>query len=93
MLLEDCDRSRSEVAVSERHFTVLPEFEATSYARRYELLARKLMLEKKYDQTAFLMSSQTGGPGGEFMEVAKDLSMHQFLAGLAGHVRVYLEGL
>ena len=39
------------------------------------------------------MASQDGGPLGKYSEPAKDLSMRLFLAGLAGHVRVYLEGI
>ena len=84
MLLEDCDKSHEDVGVTETHFPVLPEFKETSYARRYEILARKLMLEKKYDQAAFLMASQEGGPVGNYSEPAADLSMRSFLAGLAG---------
>jgi hypothetical protein len=91
MLLEDCDKSHAEVKVSEKNFPVLPEFDETSYAQRYEILARKLMLEKKYDQAAFLMASQNGGAKGKYTEPAKDLSMHPFLASLAGHIRVFLE--
>ena len=93
MLLEDCDKSHVDVGVTEVHFPVLSEFKDTSYARRYEILARKLMLEKKYDHAAFLMASQDSGPLGKYSEPAKDLSMRLFLAGLAGHVRVYLEGI
>ncbi len=93
MLLEDCEKSRVPVGYSKKHFDVLPEFKETSYAERYELLARKLMLEKKYDHAAFLMATEKDGPKGQYSEPATDLSMQKFLASLAGHVRVYLEGL
>jgi hypothetical protein len=93
LLLEDCDKSNIKVGVSEKHFSVLSDFQATSYAQRYEILARKLMLEKKYNHAAFLMTSRKTGPKGKYAEPAKDVSMHAFLASLAGHVRVFLEGL
>lgn len=93
MLLEDCEKSHTEVDVLEKHFNVLPEFKGTSYTQRYAILTRKLILEKKYDQAAFLMASKDGGPVGKFTEPVKDLSMHRFLTSLAGHIRVYLEGV
>ena len=93
MLLEDCPRSHASVGVIEKHFEVLSEFKDASYTRRYELLARKLMLEKKYDHTAFLMASEEGGVKGQYSEPAADLSIKKFLASLAGHVRAYLEGI
>lgn len=93
MLLEDCERSHAKVDVSEKHFSVLPEFNQTSYAQRYAILTRKLMLEKKYDQAAFLMASKDSGPNGKYIEPEKDLSMRSFLASLAGHIRVFLEGM
>jgi hypothetical protein len=45
MLLEDCEESRRVVRVNEPFFPVFPEFNETSYARRYELLGEKLVLE------------------------------------------------
>lgn len=90
MLLEDTSGSRSPVGVAEPHFRVFPEFRGTSYAQRYELLLRKLLLEKLYDGAAFLMSTEQGGPRGEFVEPASDLTMKRFLAGIGGHVQTYL---
>src|SRR5664279_5105243 len=49
MLLEDCEKSNTPVAVSEPHFRVFPEFRGASYTKRYELLLRKLVREKLYD--------------------------------------------
>lgn len=93
MLLEDCGASTTSVGVAEPHFNVFPEFRDSSYSRRYELLLRKLMLEKLYDGAAFLMSTEAQGVRGEYSEPAIDLSMKKFLAGLAGHVRSYLAGI
>lgn len=85
MLLEDCPRSTKAVAVDEPHFEVFPEFKGASYAHRYELLLRKLVLEKLYDGAAFLMSTAAQGLKGGYSEPAADLTMRKLLAGLAGH--------
>ncbi|MEZ5991632.1 MAG: PaeR7I family type II restriction endonuclease [Planctomycetota bacterium] len=91
MLLEDCDKVKSTVRVSEPHFDVFKEFKAASYAKRYELLLRRLVAEKLYDSAALLLASEQGGPRGKYTEPATDIGMHQFLAGLAGHVTAHLE--
>jgi hypothetical protein len=90
MLLEDCKASTSPVAVAEPHFKVLAGFRGASYAKRYELLLRKLVLEKLYDGAAFLMATEAQGAKGIYREPADDLSMKRFLAGLAGHVVAYV---
>ena len=41
------------VGVNEPHFKVFPEFRGASYAKRYELLLRRLVLEKLFDGAAF----------------------------------------
>jgi hypothetical protein len=89
MLLEDCAASNTPIKVDEPHFNVFPEFRGASYAKRYELLLRKLVQERIYDSAAFLMATEKGGPQGEVSEPATDLSMKAFLAGLAGHIGVY----
>ncbi|MES1165493.1 MAG: PaeR7I family type II restriction endonuclease, partial [Verrucomicrobiota bacterium] len=83
MLLEDSPKSRRPVAVAEPHFPVFPEFRGASYAKRYEIMLRKLVLEKLYDGTAFLMSTEAQGRRGIYAEPATDLSMRKFLIGLA----------
>lgn len=93
MLLEDCSKSRRPVSVAEPHFPVFPEFRQASYAKRYEVLLRKLVLEKFYDGAAFLMATEAQGRRGEYSEPASDLSMKKFLIGLAGHVATYVAGI
>lgn len=90
MLLEDCEKSATPVSVSEPHYKVFPEFVNASYAKRYELLLRKLTREQLYNSTAFLLSNAASGISGRYTEVAEDLGMKQFLAGLAGQVATYL---
>lgn len=90
MLLEDCDGSTEPVGVFSPHFPVFPEFNEASYAKRYEILLRKLLLDKLYDGAAFLTATETGGPRGNYKEPATDLSTKKLLASLAGHVQTYL---
>jgi hypothetical protein len=86
MLLEDCDESNKPVDVNEPHFPIFPEFRDASYAKRYELLLRKLRLERLYDGTSLLLASELGGLEGKYTEPAKDLRIESFLAGLVGHI-------
>jgi hypothetical protein len=73
MLLEDCPGSARPVRAEEPHFKVLPEFKNASYAARYELLLRKLILEKLYDAAAFLMSTEKEGRRGKYSNLRRIL--------------------
>jgi hypothetical protein len=86
LLLEECERSLSPVAVSEPHFQVLPEFAGASYAKRYELFCRKLVRERQYSAACFLLSQ--GGSASDainYREPAEDVSARVFLEGLLSH--------
>jgi hypothetical protein len=85
-LLEDCPRSIAPVGVKEPHFKVLPEFRGSSYAKRYELFCRRLVLEKHYDCSAFLMSKPKKGLRGDYSEPAPDLNFQAFANSLFAHV-------
>jgi hypothetical protein len=86
MLVEDCPASQALVEVREPHFKVFAEFQASSYAKRYELLLRKLRLENLFDSTALLLACQDDAETGAYREPAPDLEMRQFLASLGGHI-------
>lgn len=88
-LLEDCVRSTAPVAVKEPHFKVFPEFRNSSYAKRYELFCRRLVLEKHYDCSAFLMSNPEKGLRGEYSEPAADLKFQAFAYSLVAHVSAF----
>lgn len=90
MLLEDCDKSREPVEVEEPHFKVFPEFRDASYAKRYELLLRRLFRERLYTKAALLLSTRTQGKRGQFTEPAEDLGIQGLFASLAGHVGTIL---
>lgn len=90
MLLEDCDRSRAPVGVEEPFFKVFSDFRDASYAKRYELLLRRLVRERYYTKAAFLLSTKAQGKRGAYTEPAEDLRIHDLFASLAGHVGTIL---
>jgi hypothetical protein len=89
IMLESSPVSERPVKVEEPHFKVFPEFKGASYARRYELLCRKLVRERHYDATAFLFSSAVNGRRGQYSEPADDLTMMSFLRSLIAQVKAY----
>jgi len=86
MLVEDCPSSQKTIGVKEPHFKVFAEFRNSSYAKRYEILLRKLRLEKLFDSTALLLACQDDAETGIYREPAPDSAIRQFLASLGGHV-------
>jgi cyclopropane fatty-acyl-phospholipid synthase-like methyltransferase len=88
-LLEDCPASKRNRGVREPHFKVLPEFKDTSYALRYELLCRKLVLERQYSAACLIFSDSNKKEKNEnYVEPAVDLSATQFLKQLLNHVNL-----
>jgi hypothetical protein len=86
-LLEDCPQSRTPVKVREPHFAVFAEFRDASYAKRYEIFCRKLVLEKQYSAACFLLADKKRARSREnYVEPANDLSADRFLSSLLQHV-------
>jgi hypothetical protein len=79
------DKVTSPVRTRAPHFSVFPEFVDASYARRYELFCRKLVLERHYSASALLMSGSETGPEGVYREPASDLSLRPFMRSLLAH--------
>jgi len=82
MLLEEAPKSITPVRSREPHFKVFPEFQAASYAKRYEILLTKLVRERLYDASCFLMSNSIDGPKGLYREPAYELSFQNFISSL-----------
>ncbi len=89
-MLEDCAASNRPVRVKEPHFRVLSEFVGSSYMKRYELFCRRLVLERHYTASAFIVSDRKDGPSGSFREPSSDLSFSRFAKSLVSHVRTFL---
>jgi len=82
MLLEESPKSIRPVKACEPHFKVFEEFRAASYAKRYEILLTKLVRERLYDSTCFLMSNSDDGPKGGYREPVPELSFEKFMTSL-----------
>ncbi len=91
MLLEETEKSTAPVRPREPHFKVFPEFRDASYAKRYEILLMKLLRERLYDGTCFLLSDRISGLRGGYREPNPELSFRKFAEGLlaraVAHVR------
>jgi Restriction endonuclease XhoI len=87
-LLEDCDRVKTPVRNKEPYFKVDPVFEKASYSKRYELLSRRLVLERVYSAACLVIA--TNSPKTQITQPAEDLSFKRFVAALRGHVVTFL---
>ena len=88
-LLDDCTKSQTAVSVKEPHFKVFEEFRNSSYARRYEIFCRRLVLERHYDSAAFLLSQSQLGLEGGYSEPATDLTFERFAKSLVAQVAAF----
>jgi len=87
-LLQDCDRVKTPVRNKEPYFNVDPVFDGASYSRRYELLCRRLVLERVYSAACLVMA--TNAKKTKITQPAEDLSFQRFVAALRGHVVTFL---
>jgi len=90
-MLEDCSASSRPVKVKEPHFKIFPEFVGASYAKRYELLCRKLILERHYTSACFLTSNSREGRQGGYNEPAADLTFTRFAKSIVSHVGAFTQ--
>ena len=82
-LLEDCEDTRRELRSQEPHFPVLEDFRGASYAKRYELLLRRMVIERHYSAACLLLSEpRHAGMERNYAEPASDLSVAGFIDGL-----------
>lgn len=88
-LLEDCPASQRPVRVKEPHFKVLPEYVDASYAKRYEHFCRKIVRERHYNVSAFLISNKNDGLKGHYAEPLDELKFEIFAKSLVSHVGTY----
>lgn len=82
-LLEDCERVKVPVKNVEPYFPVDPAFKGASYSKRYELLCRRLVLERLYDAACLTLA--TNDPNTQVSHPADDLSFQRFVAELQGN--------
>jgi hypothetical protein len=88
-LPDDCPKSQTSVNVKEPHFKVFNEFRNSSYAKRYELFCRRLVLERHYDSAAFVLSGSVSRRDGGYVEPATDLSFERFAKSLVAQAAAF----
>ncbi len=102
-LLEDRSNVKTPVANKEPYFSVDPVFrgeaknvregaekyQGVSYSKRYELLCRRLVLERLYSSACFIMA--TNAKRTKITQPADDLTFQRFVAALRGHAISFLE--
>lgn len=87
-LLEDCGRVHFPVVNSEPYFPVDPVFRGASYARRYEILCQRLVLERKYTGACLTLATRESPTRVKFP--ADALNFRTFAAAIDAHARAYM---
>uniref|UniRef100_E6QII0 Type II restriction enzyme BstVI (Endonuclease BstVI) (R.BstVI) n=1 Tax=mine drainage metagenome TaxID=410659 RepID=E6QII0_9ZZZZ len=86
MVLEETHKSLQPVTVQKPHFSVFPEFDGASYAKRYEILMTKLVRERLYDNAALLLSPSDAAKDGGYLQPSAELDFNNFLTSLKARV-------
>ncbi|MCK8828575.1 PaeR7I family type II restriction endonuclease [Natroniella acetigena] len=86
MLLEDTEAAHKKRRVYEPNFEVFEEFKRSSYAERYKILCKKLVLERKYTSACLLTSNREDGMNGAFNEPSKDVNIYKFIKSLVVNI-------
>jgi hypothetical protein len=89
MVLEDCSKSASPVAIRSSHFDVMPEFEGSSYIKRYELFCNKLVLERQYNAACFMTTGHGDSGKGGYNVPDESLSFTSFIVSMLSAVIAY----
>lgn len=93
VLLEDCKEVHCPVATPEPHFKVFRDFAKASYAKRYELLLDRLVLERKYTHTCLALTARPASKqGASLKEPVAHLSLTAFASSFLRHIAVQLGG-
>jgi hypothetical protein len=79
-LLEDCPRVHSPVRLAQPHFKADQIFQGASYIKRYELLCRRLVLERNYDAACLTLA--TNDNPTQISHPAADLDFSRFISEL-----------
>ena len=89
MILEDVSGSRKPARLKTPHYNVLPEFEGTSYAKRYELFCERLMREQLYDASCLILSNEQKGLQGGYSEPSEEFNFKHFAVSLSAHANAF----
>ena len=87
-LLEDCPRVHAPVSNAEPYFKVDPVFDGASYAKRYQVLCERLILERKYSAACLALATNANPTAVSFP--AERLTFRQFAAAVEAHARAFI---
>jgi Restriction endonuclease XhoI. len=76
------EKSEREIRVYEPLFKVRPEFEKASYLDRYQILAQRLVLERKYSAVGLIATSDLHS----YKNLSDDTSLESFIRRFKGHL-------
>jgi hypothetical protein len=76
------------VRLVEPHFKADPIFEGASYAKRYEILCRRLVLERNYDAACLTLATKDSPT--QVSHPAPDLQFDRFVAELRSAATKFL---
>lgn len=88
-LLEDCDRVHTPVKNAEPYFKVDPVFQGASYCKRYELLCRRLVLERLYDAACLTLATNENQT--KVSHPSEDLTFKRFVGELRASAQRFVE--
>lgn len=92
-LLEDFPKVRRPVGNKEPYFPVDPVFKGASYTDRYEILCKRLMLERLYTAVCLTLATRPTAERQqtEISHPSPDVAFQRFVAALEGHVNTFLK--
>ncbi|HTE21795.1 MAG TPA: PaeR7I family type II restriction endonuclease [Candidatus Limnocylindria bacterium] len=85
LLVQENAKSTAPVGTKEPFFKALPEFKSASYLKRYEILCRKLVLERHYS-SAGLISTSYENETAQYGTPENEASFTSFLDSYEGHI-------
>jgi hypothetical protein len=86
VLLEDSPASRASVKDVSPNFPLVPEYRNASYAKRYDILCEKLIMEGLYTAASVILSPRTASKSGDYSEMSELTGLKSFVAGLAAYI-------
>jgi Restriction endonuclease XhoI len=86
MVVEDAPRSRSPVKDKSTHFPVFPEFQGASYLKRYDILCKRLVLERLYTSASIIASPRNAARTGAYSELSPMTGLKTFVRSFAAHI-------
>ena len=89
ILLEHHPKSIKPVRIFEPHYDVFKEFKNSSYAKRYELFCERIVRERLYDASCFIMSDKKNGRKGELNEPNEELAYINFARSLIDKASIF----